>query len=208
MENKKELFTQFQENKDLFDEEPKDNLWYILEERMDHRKKVKKLQWYKYVSVAAIGIILVSVVSFLNHYLTNHVPDRFVSNESFSSFILEDLQNDGNKFFNTSSLYTINKAYHKTPTSKNLVNIVGNYQSPDGIINFNILFENYQYMLIFDLESSPNFILESTNGTALEFKSIEGKSLELNLDEKGLQLTNSNFLSEYKNSFFKKISEI
>lgn len=208
MEKGNELFEQFRSNDNLFDEKPKDQLWNKLEQRLDQKKNVKKMRFYRIMTFAATLFLLVGAVAYFNHYLTDHNPKYYVSNESFTAYPLEDIKND-DSFFNTASISQVKDAYSKaTAVQDETISIGGNYNAAEGSISFDITLSNFVYILDFDFDGFSVMELTNMEGNTLTFESDDEKVIKLNLEKSGLKLVNSNFLPEYEGFYFRKISKI
>ena len=204
MKDKKELFEQFHDHQDLFDEKPKDQLWHKLEQRLDQKRNVKKLKFYRLLAFAAMFTVIIAAVSYFNHYLTDHNPNYYVSNEGFTAYSLEDLEND-ESFFDTSNLLEIREAYKATNTQDNLI---GEYESIVDKIRLSIKIENYSYFLIVNSNVDEVFSFSEMANNSLKFESKDLNRINLNITDSGLKVTESNFLPSGQDLEFRKLESI
>ena len=208
MKENKDKFNAFREKAELFREQPKDHLWELLEEKLDHKRSNKRLRFYRLLAFAAMITTLVASVSLFNHYLSDHNPNLLVSNEGFTALNLEELSNDSKSIFNVSNFQSIRSAYNKRAAMTEEMAIGGIYEAEDGELIFNVGFNNMRYRLHFEDSNFPELFLEQSDGEKLRFSSSDGKILELNKKENTLKIVGSNFLPEHKNSkFFRQLEQ-
>lgn len=209
MEKEKDIFEQFQDSREQFNVQPKEYLWEILEEKLDRKKVKQKAKLYRMLAFAAMITTLVAAVVYFNHYLNDHNPDLFASNEGFTAYVLEDLKSEEEQpFFNMDDLRTVQAAYQKKADNSKPLNIMGNYKASNGEIGFHIELNELVYTLNFDFEGLPEFKLNNIIGKTLIFQSAEGRSLILNTESQGLSVVESDFFHEYKGYLFRKLEEL
>lgn len=204
MKDKSELFEQFHDHQDLFDEKPKDQLWHKLEQRLDQKRNVKKLKFYRLLAFAAMFTVIIAAVSYFNHYLTDHNPNYYVSNEGFTAYSLEDLENDEG-FYDTSNLLEIREAYKATNTQDNLI---GEYESIVDKIRLSIKIKNYSYFLVVSSNVDEVFAFSEMNDSNLRFESKDSNNIHLSMTDSGLKVTAANFLSDGQDLEFRKLENI
>ena len=202
MKDKKDTFNQFREKAELFREQPKDQLWELLEEKLDHKRSNKRLRFYRMLAFAAMITTLIASVSLFNHYLSDHNPNLLVSNEGFTALNLEELSNDSKSIFNVSNFQSIRSAYDNRTILTEEIAIGGIYEAEDSELVFNVGFNNLRYRLHFEDGDFPELFLDESDGEKLRFSSSDGKTLELNKKENILKIVGSNFLPIHKNSKF------
>ncbi len=193
--------------KKIFDEAPDRRLWDRLDERLEKKSNLKKLKFYRLATLAAMVTALVAAVSYFNHILDDHNPHLFASNEGFSSFVVEELTNEEEGLFDMSYFAEIRSAY-SNDARKEEVELAGDYFAKDGEIGLSIELQNYSYVLSFSYDGFPDLELESINGQTMYFESKKGDQLKMNIEPYGLRLLECDFLPEYDNYQFKKLSSI
>jgi len=191
----------------IFNEQPDERLWERLEEKLEAKAGLRKLRYYKIGSLAAMIVALVAAVAYFDHILDDHNPHLFASNEDYSSFVLEELDDNESGLFNMVFFDEIRKAYDKA-LQPEVLTLAGDYKSRDGEISFVITLKEYQYHLDFGINSFPTFSLWKVNGQTLYFETKDGKMLKMNTEPYGLRLIESSLFPEYSNFEFLKLAII
>lgn len=183
----------------VFDEKPDDRLWGKLEEKLDHRKNVKKLKFYRVFAFAAMITAIFAVVTVFNQYLDEHNPSLFVSNEGFTAYSLEELKND-DSFFNMDGITQLSSLYNYS--IKEGPSIGGQYANSGGNLAFEIAFNNFAYVLDLDFPGMSRLYLEEQKGDTYYFRNTEGKELILNKLQDGFRSGRSSIMPEYAGKEF------
>ncbi len=209
MNNLDPLERQFQKNKDHFNEMPRKAMWKQLERRLDQKDGARKVKLYKVTAIAAMLAFVVAAVAYFNHYLAEHNPDYYVSNEGFSSLAFEHLNHEEEGLFNMASISLIRNAYAGAEISDvERMDLIGQYKSANGEIAFDIKLQEFAYQLDLGNSDFPVLELNKIEGSTIYFEGGQEMKMKLNNEAYGLQLLESNMLPEYSGFQFLKLSKI
>lgn len=93
---------------------PSADAWQRINAKMKTRDDRRRLVSYRNMSVAAMMIAVLSVTVIFTHYLKEHNPSVFASNEHFVPLIIEELDTDGNDtFYSIENISRLKNAYEK-----------------------------------------------------------------------------------------------
>jgi len=99
-------------SKKIYSETPPSNTWERIETLLDKKEAVKKVQWWRFVGIAAIGAFLLSSVYIMLQFLDGPSnPALFSSNGKYTSMPMESLPTDGQPVYDLKQLKNLNAAY-------------------------------------------------------------------------------------------------
>ena len=95
-----------------YEEKAPTQTWERIETLLDKQAAVKKIQWWRFIGIAAIGAFLVSSLFILVNYFEGPAnPNLFSSNGKYRSMPMESLQTDERPMYDLQQLKKLNAAY-------------------------------------------------------------------------------------------------
>lgn len=113
MENKG--LNRFKEEMQSYEEIPSDRAWSRINDKMQIKKSKRTVKWYRWISLAAITISVISIYIIYQHTIHEHNPQVFAYNSSKSDakpIVMEELEviTDGG-IYAVEKVADLNKAY-------------------------------------------------------------------------------------------------
>jgi hypothetical protein len=95
---------------------PHDRVWSDVERKLYREKARKKLNVYKYLSIAAVFTGLIASVFVVHLYTQKNDPNLFAfqENSSIRPIIIETLEDNNDPFYNVAFTNELNASYRRT----------------------------------------------------------------------------------------------